>query len=929
VLLGREGEQVHIDELLAAARQGRGGALVVSGEAGVGKSSLLEEAAARSAGFRVLRALGVPSEAGIPFAGLHALVWPLMGRLEAIPAGQAAALRTALGLGLGSPGDALALGGAVLSLLAVASSEAPVLCLVDDAQWLDTESGDALLFAARRLHADRVAMLFAVRAGEASLDFRGIAELPLEGLERAAARQLLHRVTGSAIAPHVAERLVAAVGGNPLALVELAPALTARQLAGFDPLEEPVRPTARIEMVYSQRVAALSELARWTLLVAAGSDTPALAVVVRAAGGSLAGLAEAEAAGLVRRQGGDLQFRHPLVRSAVYHGASEEQRRAAHSALADALEFQGDDGAAWHRALATSEPDAGLALALEGLAERAGRRGGMAVKARALARAASLSPTPALRTGRLLEAARAAYAAGLLAEADSLCRRGLESTEDRELRAELQMQLTWIVYRGSTAADWRPLVAEAERLAAVNPALAAELFATACRVELEELDPETSQALAEKAWNLSGVPDGPSLLVLSMMAWARLFQGERSEAVRLAGLGSRLALERGDQRAPLLASVLLFAERYEEAEEVVAQSAEQHRRLGASMPWGLALTVHAFLELYRGGFARAYALGTEALQLSGDRGTDGGLRLASLAWLEAVFGRTEQARSRARVAIERGRGTRSSLVLAWAHAALGLLELGLGRFADAVEPLLLADELGRRLREPALVRHAGDLVEALTRTGQLAEASSRLLRLEREADAAGSAWARAAASRCRALLAPEEDCDRRFREALDLCTEAVSPFERARTELAYGERLRRLGQRTSARRHLRMAAARFELLNASPWAERARQELRGSGETLRARGPSVLEQLTPQEFQVSLLAVDGATNQEIASRLFLSPRTVESHLGNVYRKLGLRSKAELAARFREQPQSWSAAGKVGASGAAGEAVGETPAPRRS
>jgi DNA-binding CsgD family transcriptional regulator len=911
MLLGRVPERDRIDRLVAGAREGRSGALLLRGEAGVGKTALLEYSAGSADGFRVLRAIGIESEASLAFSGLMQLTRPVLGALDHVPEAQREGLERALGLGLGDAGaheTFLAYAG-TLSLLAAAAEEQPLLCLVDDAHWLDSSSADALAFAARRIEAERIAMVFAARPREGrGVDVRGVEELAVGGLDEPAARELL--AAGPApVAPAVAHRLIVTTEGNPLALIELPAILSAEQRAGREPLDVPLLAGESVERAFLSRARALSDAARGALLVAAASDRGDLDIIVSAAGEYGGALDEAEAAGLVRVRGGELAFRHPLVRSAVYFGAPAGERRAAHAALAEAIGVSDPGRRAWHLAEAALGPGDEVARALEEAASAAGRRS-IEDEGRLLERAARLTPDPAERAPRLLRAGAALHEAGRAEEAMALLDQGLSLAEDPLLRADLHETRLYVARAlGTVGANVETCLAEAERVEALDPLRAAAILYHATYQAFELYDLERSGALCRRLEELTAATDEPSLPALGALAWQALCAGgsEEVRAPALRGADAALALDRLDEKAVDFAECLTFIEDYALARRLLERAVPEYRARARVVDLVRALDALANLELRLGNFARASVAAHEAVQLSEDGALDYWIAWsrARLAAVEAVIGREDECRANVHRAVAICRETGDRETEAHAHDALGRLELGLGRTEQAIAALSEAAAIAGGVTHPGYILWRPDLVEAFMRAGRESDAA-RLLSVLEETTAAGP-WAAAVTARCHALLA---DDDAAFEEAYARCDERVSSFERARTELVWGERLRRSGHRLAARERLVAALAELERLGASSWSARAREELRASGQTVRRGGPAVTERLTPRELEIALHAAAGLTNREIGARLFLSPKTVELHLGRVYRKLGLRSRTELAsampsgsAQARETPYS--------------------------
>ena len=893
MLLGRDAERARLAELLAEAHAGASAALVIRGEPGIGKSALLDDAVAAAGGMTVLRARGVESESELSFAGLADLLGPVTSELGSLPPPQRAALAGALALGPPVPGDRFTLYAATLSLLAAVAERAPVLVAVDDAPWLDAPSREALVFVARRLQEEGVVLLLAARTGEPIGD---LPELVLGGLDAAASEALL----GGNVAPQVAARLFDATGGNPLALLELSGLLSDAQRTGAEPIEEPVPVGAGIERAFSHRLGALPEPTRRTLAVAAASESGAVDELA-AAGLDLSALEPAEAAGLITVAEGRVTFRHSLLRSVAYRAVSAPEQRAAHRALAGALD---GERRAWHLAAAAVAPDEEVASRLAEAAGAARARGGPAAAMRAAERAARLTPDPAARAGRLLEAAGDSARVGHPDRAQELLAEALELAADPRLRADVQHLHALIEARsGAAAAAAELLGAEAERIEPVDPVRAAMMTMAAVQPLFEAGDTGTGlevarrgQALCERA----GLPPMPAGLPLAM---ALLLCNERPTARPMLD-GAVAWLDEADDPWALgpvlvfgIGQAFMWMEDHERARRLIEGAIAQCRAWSAPglMPYGLLCL--AELEFRVGRWAESYAAGAEAVRLADETGqiNDIGYSLAVLARVEAGLGREHECRSHLAGALEIVDLLGAEIVRGYVGASEGLLELGLGRSEQAVTALeAVATFLAERpAGDPAVLPWPPDLIEAYVRLGRRDDAEAVLTTFEDAARHAGSPWATAAAARCRGLLAAEDAFEAPLRAALD---HREMPFETARTQLVLGERLRRAGRRVEARAELREALAAFERLGAQPWAERARSELRASGERVRRGSPTAAEQLTPQELQVALEVARGSTNREAAAALFLSPKTIEFHLRNIYRKLGIRSRTELVRR---------------------------------
>jgi DNA-binding CsgD family transcriptional regulator len=901
MFVGREAEQAQIERLLDDAAGGRGGALVVRGEAGVGKTALLEQAVEAAEGFRVVRAVGAEAEAELPFAGLHELVGPVVGLIQGLPEPQSKALQAALALEETESLDRFSVYAATLGLLAAAAADRPVLCVLDDAHWLDQASAEALVFAARRIAHDPIAMLFAVRdPAEAAFGAPGLSELRLEGLTLAAAKALL-AASASSLLPAVVDRLLETAGGNPLALLEFAASATQTEEGG-----QPLPVSEAVERAFLVRASRLSAPARRALLLAAAGDPgdpQGLWAALESEQVSGDPLAEAERAGLVVR-GRRLRFTHPLARSAIYHSATPAERRAAHLILAETTNAA--ERRTWHLAAAALGPDEQVASALEQLAAEARKRAGASAAAEALERAARLTADEQTRARRLFAAGLEAEAAGRLERAEQLLAEAAELATDAELHADAVARRSYLLFdRGEFERAIELATAEAERTAG-STAARVLTAGGAVHALVHRLDIPAARATAERAAELAGAGVRQDLDLCHMLAWTWELSGQTKEALELvrecddrADVGTVLAID--------FAARFIFLEDYVRARSRLELIIEHARKAHALGNLSYAVDMLARLELLMGRPAAAYAASLEAIQLTEPLGNDVALA-SSLAWLslvEATLGRCDDANDHGRrsLRITTARGDRYNEVRA--RGGLGLAAIARGDVAaaaDWLEPAaqLLADG-GVRL--PNTLPVHGDLIEAQARLGKNAEASKQLARVLENAELTESRSARAVGARCRALLADDGDAGEAFEAALELHDADANEFERARTQLAYGERLRRLRRPRLARAQLHPALETFELLGARPWEERARAELRASGERLRSRKPAAHEQLTPQELQVSLGAAEGLTNKEIGARLFLSPKTVEFHLGRAYRKLDVRSRAELIKLFAEQAAS--------------------------
>jgi DNA-binding CsgD family transcriptional regulator len=914
MLHGRDAECAAIDSLLADAGERRSGALVVRGEVGVGKSALLAYAADRAAAtMRVLWGSGIESESELAFAALHQLVRPVLGHVERLPGPQATALQGAFGLATTQGTDRFLVGVGALSLLAEVAEERPLVCLVDDAQWLDQPSTDALSFAARRLEAEGIVLLVAARDDDLhAFTAPSFGELHLTGLDTDAAGALLTEQFPAGLAPDVRARLIEATQGNPLALLELPVSLNADQLAGRAPLPDPLPVSTGVERVFLERVRRLPESAQTMLLAAAAEEAGDPAVIVgagRALGFGVEAFGMAETAGLARFAEGRIRFHHPLVRSAVYRGATFSQRQAVHQALAATLVGEEHaDRRAWHRAAAAVEPDPEVADELERSAERARRRSGYAAAARALERSAELTLAEELRSRRLVDAADAAWLAGQPDRALGLLDRAAAGGSEPRLRADVAHLRGVIELRRGVPADaFTILAAGSAEVATADPVKALAMLLPASEAASYAGDVALTIEAARRAAALTDDEQRVDQFTLGL----------------LVGIGSILE---GDtaRGAPLLREAIVLAQTFDDpsrlgfagaaarylgddtaTHDFYARAVARARATGELVLLPYLLESLAVAEVAAGRYTAATASAWEGLRLARETGQESSVcrNLSTLALLAAMQGREDACRSYAAEALEHAvpRGLR--LQAASATWALALLDLVSSRPAEALTRLeTLA--AGSQTGHPVIaLLSVPDLVEAAVRADQTERGQTALAGFEQWATHTAPPWALALVPRCRGLLSAGAAADRHFTEALRLHGPSSRPFDRARTQLLYGEALRRARRRVDAREHLRAALTTFEQLGASPWAERARTELRVSGETARQRDPSTLDELTPQELQIVRFVGQGATNREVAAQLFLSPRTIDYHLRNVFVKLAISSRAELI-RLHAERGDW-------------------------
>ncbi|HEX8856785.1 MAG TPA: AAA family ATPase [Thermoleophilaceae bacterium] len=901
-LRGRRTESALLDNVVAAVRQGESHTLLLLGEAGVGKTALLDYLSEAASDLQVARAVGVESEMELGFAGLHQMCAPMLERVARLPAPQRDALEIVFGLSEGTAPDPFLVGLGVLSLLSDVADERPLLCVVDDAQWLDQASARTLAFVARRLRAEPVGLVFAAReAGDA---LRELPQLELRGLPDQDARALLARAIPGRLDDRVRERIVAETRGNPLALLELPRGASAAELAGGFEIPVGGDLSGRIEDRYLGRVTALPEATQRLMLLAAADPAGDAALVWRAArrlGIETSALTPAEDADLLEI-GARVRFRHPLVRSAVYRQAPLGARRSTHEALAQESDPELDaDRRAWHRALAAAGPDEDVAAELEHSAGRAQTRGGLAAAAAFLERAVALTVDPARRARRALAAAQAKHQAGAPDAALTLLANAQAGPLDPLQRAQgelLRAQITFTSRRGSNAP---PLLLDAaKQLEPLDATLARETYLEALMAAqfAGRLADGAALKVAEAA---RAAPPSPTLrapdLLLDGLA-VMITEGHRAAAPFLKGAlnvfrAGDIAANGGFRWLWLAEEAAIEMWDHDTWCELAALEIELVRDAGALTVLPLALSANIAAQIFAGELVAAASLIDEveiAAEATGSRlAPYGSLMLAAWRGREAdLAGLTEETLNEV---MSRGEGIGVSTTQ-WANA---LLHNGLGQYGTALgaaEQVL--DPPGGRL--DATINWAlPELIEAAARSGHAERAHDALEQLSEMTGAAGTDWALAVEARSRALLSEHDGAEELYREAIERLGRTRVRGEHARAHLVYGEWLRREGRRKDARAQLRTAHRMFARMGMGAFAERASRELQATGETVRKRRAETRDDLTAQEWQIARLARDGLSNPEIGARLFLSPRTVEWHLRKVFSKLGIHSRRELAA----------------------------------
>jgi DNA-binding CsgD family transcriptional regulator len=895
MLLGRNSELGLIDQLVDEIRAGMGRALVLQGEPGIGKSALLDHAAARAGrGTRVLRVAGFEGEAEMPYSALHLLFRPVIDRIDVLPQPQAAALRGAFGMGPAVGVDRFLVGLATLTLLSELATELPVLCLVDDGQWVDTPSAEAVRFAARRIEHDPIGLLVATREG-GRLPFHWQAPtelsiLRLQGLPSEAATALLARE-----APELPTRLrnqvLAVADGNPLALLELPKTAGEDDAPGTGLL--PI--TDRLQRAFKGQIDRLGEEAQLLLVMVAAESAGDLGTVMRAAGSlgvPLTALADAERAGLVVVTRGSVRFRHPLVRSAAYHGVLFTQRRAVHRALAEILEDSDPGRWAWHLAAAAYVPDERAAVALEGTAERAALRGGQATAAAAYERAAQLSGDGTARLRRLAAAAVAALEAGQFERADELCTAARLADDPLVLarlasvRGELEFE------RGNPLDAARIMIDGAAKIAVGEPVEAARLLVDAAYYAGHGVDlPLAGEAVALLD-TLRLPPDhGFEPYIQQSHAFHHIITGEAADHALFSALRPTSALEQ-TWTARMLNVLGQAAAALEVSSDMIARTQEE----GMFAHLANALFHQACAKALLGRHQAATVTAEASLTMATETGQ---ASLAAylrglLAWLAALKGEDERCHAFADEAIRYAQDHGTPPSAADATWALALLDLGHGRYESALSRM--ENRWPGWPYNSAWIRSTADHIEAAVRAGEPDIAARLLGELERHTRRLLDPCAPAIVGRCRALVGPVDQAEPHFVTALRPGPGDDRPFERARTLLAYGQWLRREHRKAEARVQLRAALESFRRTGATLWASRAQAELRATGDRSDALAPEpgLAARLTPQELQVVRLAATGATNRDIGAQLFLSPRTVAQHLYHAYPKLGITTRTELA-----------------------------------
>jgi DNA-binding CsgD family transcriptional regulator len=914
-MFGRTGELGILRRLIAKARSGQSAVLVVRGEPGIGKTELLRQLTAETSGFWVARVAGVESEMELPFAGLYQLCAPMLGRLGSLAEPQRRGLSVAFGLASGESPDPFLVALAALSLITEAAEEQPMLCVVDDAQWLDQASAQVLGFVGRRLLAEPVALVFATRTpgpGDPSSDhLAGLPELRLDGLDDRSARALLATVASGPLDESVRTRILEEAHGHPLALLELYRGRSAADLAGGFALPDGRDLPERIEYRYAARLAELPADVQRLILLAAADPAGDPALILRAARllGLDTGTVNLAAAADLLRFGANVRFRHPLVRSAAYRAATADDRRAVHEALAAATDPQTDpDRRAWHRAHAAAGPDEAVAQELINSADRAQRRGGVAAAAAFWERAAALTPDPGDRAARALTAAGAKYAAGDFEAAQALLVTAELGPQGELGAARVQRMRAQIAFALRRGGDAPPLMLQAaQRLQSLDAALAQQTYLEAMVAAIYAgrlARGQDARQVARAARSATTGPSWPesaphSQLLIHGLA-VRLADGYLAAAPTLKEALRRYRAK--PQELDWLSvsyNVVAMDLWDDEAWFELADRQARLARANGTLSWlPFALDYLAEFHVQAGELSKAAAVLMERERV--DQGTREAtlpyIPLLLAAWRGDAPGAAELAEEMTRDAADRGEGA----ALTYTDYAQAVLHNGHGDYRSAAEAAHAASAADEIVISPWALY---ELVEAAARSGQQTRARAAADQLSQLAGASGSNWAGGAAARSRALVSEGRAAEEGYREAIELLSGTRMATHLARAHLVYGEWLRRENRRIDARAQLRSAFDALASMGAEAFAERARRELQATGEKVRKRDDDTRADLTPQEEEIARLADEGRTNQEIGAQLFIGRRTVEWHLSKVFAKLDINSRRELEQALRKRDAS--------------------------
>lgn len=910
LLVGRRTECEALDDLLMGVRGGRSAALLVHGEAGIGKTALLEYALRNATDCRIGRATGIESEMELAFGGLHQLCAPFLDRVDRLPVPQREALGTVFGMNAAPPPDRFLVGLAVLSLLAEAAAELPLVCLIDDAQWLDQVSAQILVFVARRLLAERVALVFAMRDASADHALMSLPRLQVTGLNGHDAGALLDAAAQGPLDERIRGRILAEARGNPLALLELPRTLTAAELAGGFSSPD-ARPLAnQMEEGFLRRVKALPPGTQRLLLIAAAEPGGDVTLLRRAAGrlGIAAdnAVAPAEAAGLLTLDTW-VRFRHPLVRSAAYRAAPARDRQIVHRALSEATDARSDpDRRAWHLACATVGLDESVASGLEQSADRARARGGVAAAAAFLARAAQLTPDPARRGARSLAAAQAKHQAGAFGEALTLLDAADLDPLDELARAQVALLRGQVMFASRSASAGLPVLLDAaKRLELLDVDLARTTYRdaiyaalTAGRMPGDEAIEKVARAMLTMAPAADATRTGLLLEGLARVTIEGYAAGVPLLREALAALkGADLTREEALGWLPLACRMAHDAREFETWSVLSARLVELARSTGALSVLPSALLLRLSNRVYAGDLTEATSLVAEATTIGEATGSGFFAHYGAMV-LEPWRGGEAETHQVidviTRDMLLRGEGK----VLSATGWAAAVLNNSLGRYEEAYAAARRGSQYPQELG--LSIGSTVELVEAAVRTGRPAEAAAAAKTISAMARASGTDWALGTAAGVTAQVSDGRDADELYQEAVDRLERAGVRMEAARFRLLHGEWLRREERRDDAREQLGLAHELLDEIGAAAFAERARREYKATGATVRRRSVETPATLTPHEAQIARLAGEGMTNPEIGARLFISPRTVEWHLSTVFAKLGITSRRQLRTALAER-----------------------------
>lgn len=911
--MGRAVECTLLDRLFAEARDGHSRVLMIRGAPGVGKTACLHHVTSQARGGVLLTARGMESEATIAFSGLSELLGPLVSRIKELEPVQATALSSALALHRPAGGDRFIVQVATLNLLALAAERRPAVAVVDDAQWLDASSRDCIISVAQRLKDEGILFLLAAREDIAETwELGSLLQMRLDELSRTAAELLVRASAGNRdMAPDVVTTLLRTTRGNPLAIIESVASMTDGQLAGRESLEDPLPVGPQLNSIFRRRIAALPADTRAALVVVAANDQDdslPIRNTLRLLDIDPAVLAPAEAGRLIEMSVRHIRFQHPIIRAVSYHGAQPAARRHAHQALSQALDDLGQhDRGAWHAALACIAPSEEVALGLAKAGASAAQRGAPDVASRCFERAAELTLDNETRSARMHSAGASAFWAGNAERARVLLRQAGQSTRDTKRHASIYHMLGYVeTWRGPAPVAQNLLVEEANRVHDEDPQMAAQILIDAIMPSIMIGDINGARDIAGRATHLAQIAEDGRLSQIAragehVVAALTSNAGQAHRGIRTALADVDPAQIPSHLRA-MLGQVAVWAEEYASAIALLERLVDDALGVAHWADLAFPLAILADAHYRAGSWDESLAYATQAVETGVQTGQESALSfsLIQLAKIEAVRGldtdcRTHVARA---VALAEPRGGLAIQFFAW--AVLGLLELTLGKPEEACRTMdfLGAAEDAIGLRQPGVVTWLPDAVESAVRAGDRAAAEQLTARLADQSAATGNPWATATLARCRGMLSDDDRMVEHFESALQLQTHRS--FERARTQLCYAERLRRARRRMEASRLLTLALTTFDALRARPWSERARSELAACGGRTLSQPTDLTPALTTREMQVALAVARGATNREVGTAMFLSEKTIETHLSSVYRKLGVRRRSQLTVLFAQR-----------------------------